>query len=147
MRSRRLAAASAIALAALLAGCGGGGGGSASIETFRNPTVVSSAGGELRTKLTAASATYVLDERTVSSIVWNGSYTPPVFKLNPGDTLFLELENQSSESTNIHYHGLNVSPRINADATVSDNIFVTVDVCLCLCFLGIAFGRLMLSMR
>jgi len=119
-------AALAACLALVLAGCGGGSG-SAAEETFRNPTILASSGGELRTTLTVAPATFTIDGKTVTSAVYNGSFTPPVLKLEPGDTLFLELANQYTEATNIHYHGLNVSPRINADATVSDNIFVTVE--------------------
>lgn len=122
---RKLALAG-LAPAVLFAGCGGDNG-SAAVETFANPTVIASSNGELHTKLTVAQATFPIDGRNVTSNVWNGSYVPPVFRLKPGDTLFLELENQANESSNVHYHGFNVSPRINADATVSDNIFVLVE--------------------
>ena len=96
-------------------------------ETFRNPPELKSSGGELRTKFTVASTRFDVGGRSVTSAVYNGLYVPPVLRLRPGDTLFLELENAIDESTNEHFHGLNVSPRINADATVSDNIFVLVD--------------------
>ena len=113
-------------LVATLVGCGGGGGRQVE-ETFRNPTELRSSGGELRTKFTVAPAQFQVGGRMVTSAVYNGMYVPPVLRLRPGDTLHLELENGFDEQTNLHYHGLNVSPRINADATVSDNIFVLVD--------------------
>ncbi len=115
-----------VAAAIVLAGCRGDNG-SAAVETFQNPTVIASSNGELHTRLTLARGTTSIDGRTVTSNLWNGSYTPPVLKLSPGDTLFLELDNQADESSNVHYHGLNVSPRVNSDATVSDNIFVLVE--------------------
>jgi FtsP/CotA-like multicopper oxidase with cupredoxin domain len=96
-------------------------------ETFRNPPELRSSGGELRTTFTVAPARFEVGGRTVTSAVYNGIYIPPVLRLRPGDTLFLTLVNKFEEQTNVHYHGLNVSPRINTDATVSDNIFVLVD--------------------
>ena len=118
----------AAVLALLLSGCGGDGGGDGPIvETFRNPPEVKSVNGELRTVFTVGTSTFQVEDRTVTSAVYNGAYIPPVLRLRPGDTLFLDLDNRITEQTNLHYHGLNVSPRINADGTVSDNIFVMVD--------------------
>ena len=117
----------AVSLSALVAACGSSSSDPVVEETFQNPTQLSSSGGQLRTTLTVAAATFTVGGQRVTSAVYNGSYTPPVLRLRPGDTLFLELDNRYDEPTNVHYHGLNVSPRINADATVSDNIFVQVD--------------------
>ena len=49
---------------------------------------------------------------------------PPVLKLQPGDTIRLRLINghKSPAPTNVHYHGLNVSPRRNGD-----HVFIEVD--------------------
>jgi len=96
-------------------------------ETFRNPPEVRSAGGELRTLLNVATGPVQVGGQTVTTTVYNGMYIPPVLRLRPGDTLFLDIDNRSSDPTNLHLHGLNVSPRINSDATVGDNIFVSVD--------------------
>jgi len=96
-------------------------------ETFVNPTELRSANGELRTTFTVASAQVRLADRTVTTAVYNGAYVPPVLRLRPGDTLLLDLVNRYSEQTNLHLHGLNVSPLINADATVGDNVFVSDD--------------------
>lgn len=96
-------------------------------ETFRNPSEVRSAGGELRTSLTVATGPVQVGGQTVTTTVYNGMYTPPVLRLRPGDTLFLDINNTSTDPTNLHLHGLNVSPRINSDATVGDNVFVSID--------------------
>ncbi|RJF96739.1 multicopper oxidase family protein [Noviherbaspirillum cavernae] len=132
---RILALASAGAFA--LAGCGeGGNGGSAVtaartenpvVETFRNPPELRSQNGELRTTLTVAPATVQLAGKSVTTTVYNGSWIPPVLRLRPGEQLLLDLDNRAAEPTNEHFHGLNVSPGINADATVSDNVFVHVE--------------------
>lgn len=119
----------AAALAAMLTACGSDNSANGTplvAETFRNPPEIRSSGGELRTKFTVASTTHQVGGQTVTSFLYNGLYVPPVLRLRPGDTLFLELENRITQPTNEHFHGLNVSPRINANATVSDNIFVEV---------------------
>ncbi|HEX6999348.1 MAG TPA: multicopper oxidase family protein [Gammaproteobacteria bacterium] len=41
--------------------------------------------------------------------------------------MFLDLVNETAEPTNEHYHGLNVSPRVNADATLSDNVLISIE--------------------
>ena len=107
-----------LALAGLmLAGCGSDNGGDPIVvETFRNPPELKSANGELRTVFTVGTSTFQVDGRTVTSSVYNNAYIPQVLRLRPGDTLFLDLDNRITEQTNLHYHGLNVSPRINADA-------------------------------
>ena len=106
-----------VASSLLLAGCGND---SLPLvdETFRNPPELRSSGGELRTTYTVAPARFEIGGRTVTSAVYNGIYIPPVLRLRPGDTLFLTLVNKFEEQTNVHYHGLNVSPRINADGAM-----------------------------
>lgn len=121
-----LAAACGAALLGLPS-CGGGGSGGLVLETFRNPPQLSSQGGELSVKLDVVTERIEAAGKLVTTTVYNGQYVPPVLRLKPGDTLRLELNNKSAMQTNEHYHGLNVSPRINSDATVSDNVFVHVD--------------------
>jgi suppressor of ftsI len=136
-----LVLAPCLAAALLATGCGdggGGGGGGAFIpggngaapglvaETFRNPPELRSRGGVLSTTLEVSTRTVVVDGMPVTTTVYNGEYMPPVLRLKPGDTLALQLVNNSPAPTNEHYHGLNVSPRINPDSTVSDNVFLHV---------------------
>jgi suppressor of ftsI len=120
--------ASAPMLLALgIAACGGSDDGGQEAETFRNPPELRSENGLLQTRLEIASATLEIAGQRVTTTVYNGLYMPPVLRLRPGDTLKLELDNRSNEPSNEHYHGLNVAPGINSDATVSDDIFVHVD--------------------
>ncbi|WP_175545052.1 multicopper oxidase family protein [Variovorax sp. OV329] len=116
-------------MGAFLAACGGGSGTSAppaAVETFRNPPELSSSKGELRARLDVVTTEVQVDGTPVITTIYNGQYIPPVLRLKPGDTLFLDLVNRSANPTNEHYHGLDVSPRINADGSASDNVFVHV---------------------
>jgi suppressor of ftsI len=115
------------AVAFALAGCGSDNNESLVAETFRNPPELRSENGTLSTTLTVAPATVQLAGQLVTTTVYNGSWIPPVLRLRPGEQLQLQLDNRSTEPTNEHFHGLNVSPGINNDATVSDNIFVHVE--------------------
>jgi FtsP/CotA-like multicopper oxidase with cupredoxin domain len=91
---------------------------------FSNPPIVESAGGVLRATLTVAPADVIVAGKTVRTTVYNGLYMPPVLKVQPGDTIRLRLINArtSPSSTNVHYHGLGVSPKGNGD-----NVFIEVD--------------------
>jgi len=96
----------------------GGGGFS---ETFRNPPVIASSGGELNTTLRAAAQEIVIAGQKVQTIVYNGLYTPPTLLVQPGDTMNIEIINAFDNPTNLHHHGTNVSPQNNGD-----NIFVEI---------------------
>jgi len=100
---------------------------SVSVDTLEPPPEVRSVDGELRTTLTAAETTVQVAGKSVRTIVYNGEYMPPLLRVSPGDTIYLNLVNQSDEPTNEHYHGLNVSPRINDDGTVSDDILISAE--------------------
>lgn len=115
------------AVAVALAGCGSDNNENLVAETFRNPPELRSENGTLSTTLTVAPATVQLAGQLVTTTVYNGSWIPPVLRLRPGEQLQLQLDNRSTDPTNEHFHGLNVSPGINNDATVSDNIFVHVE--------------------
>ena len=85
---------------------------------------VRSAGGALETTLTAANSPITIGGKTFSSMVYNGSYLPPVLRVQRSDSLKLHLINrlqQQSEVTNLHYHGTAVSPK-----APSDNVFLHV---------------------
>lgn len=114
-----------LGFALLVSGCNSDS--SQPVETFQNPSELKSTGGELRASLTVGSAQIRIGDRSVTSSVYNGAYSAPLLRVRPGDTLFVDVDNRIGEQTNLHMHGLNVSPRINADATVSDNVFVSVD--------------------
>ena len=54
-------------------------------------------------------------------MVYNGSLPGPTFHVYPGDRVEIDLVNNLNESTNLHLHGLHVSP-----ANISDNVLLDV---------------------
>ena len=96
-------------------------GGRDASEMFREPPVVESRAGVLRTSLTAAPSLVRVAGRDATLMVYNGSYIPPTLRARPGDTIRIRLSNGLAQPTNLHTHGLSVSPRDN-----SDNAFAEV---------------------
>jgi len=92
-----------------------------SAETFREPPVVDSKAGVLRISITPKPSTVSVAGHRVMLMAYNGLYIPPTLRVHPGDTIRLRLTNALAEPTNLHTHGLTVSPRGN-----SDNIFLQV---------------------
>jgi FtsP/CotA-like multicopper oxidase with cupredoxin domain len=90
-------------------------------ETFRDPAVVASRHGVLELTLTAARATVDVAGQSVLAAAYNGSYVPPTLRVHPGDVVRLRLVNALDDETNLHMHGLAVSPLGN-----SDNVFLHV---------------------
>lgn len=93
------------------------------VETFREPPVVRSVGGVLDQTLDIQLTDFNIGSMPVSSYVYNGLYTPPTLRVRPGDVIRLVLKNNMLDNfTNIHTHGLNVSPLNNGD-----NVFIHVN--------------------
>jgi FtsP/CotA-like multicopper oxidase with cupredoxin domain len=86
------------------------------------PEVIGSAGGILHATLTAAVGRVVLAGRPVEAMSYNGSVPGPTLRLRAGDRVTLDLTNRLGVGTNLHVHGLHVSPEGN-----SDNPFVHVN--------------------
>ncbi len=95
--------------------------GSASASPLAEPPVLTGSGGELDVTLRAAPGV-TLDGRSTQALGYNGSSPGPTLVLRPGDVLRVQLQNGLGETTNLHTHGLHVSPAGN-----SDNIFRAVD--------------------
>jgi FtsP/CotA-like multicopper oxidase with cupredoxin domain len=91
-------------------------------ETFFEPPKIQSKNGRLDVELTAKIQEIEVGGETVMTRVYNDLLTPPTLRLWPGDTIFLRLDNQIDEDTNLHYHGMNVSPLVP-----SDNVFLTIE--------------------
>ena len=106
-----------------------------------------SSGGTLATTLTAASGPLSIGGRQLTGQTYEGGTPGPTLRLDPGDTLRISLVNQrepvtggggmgnggngggggmagmaSGAATNLHTHGLHVSPEGNGD-----NVFITID--------------------
>ena len=94
---------------------------SASRTPLVEPAVATSASGELDVTLRAA-AGVALDGRSTQALGYNGSSPGPTLVVHPGDVLRVRLENGLSEPTNLHTHGLHVSPE-----GTGDNVFRTVE--------------------
>jgi suppressor of ftsI len=83
------------------------------------PPVLHSAGGRLDVTLEAQLGPAVMGGRAVTTYTFNGHAPGPTLRLQPGDALGVTLINQLDQPTNLHTHGLHVSPAGN-----SDNVFV-----------------------
>ncbi|MFF1959063.1 multicopper oxidase family protein [Streptomyces sp. NPDC058220] len=145
MRSRftltRLAAALVLACAVAVSGCasrddtdigsgggsGGGGGRSAAAQAqtpgapLQDPEEWVSRNGLLRARLDVSRRQVDVAGRKLWALTYNGRYMPPTLRIRPGDKLELEVRNRLDKYTNVHVHGLHVSPSGNAD-----NVFVHI---------------------
>ena len=72
-------------------------------------------------RLEARSAVVDIDGQPVQLLTYNGSFPGPILRAAEGDLLRVLLVNGLDEPTNLHFHGLHVSPAAN-----SDNVFVEV---------------------
>ena len=91
-------------------------------ESFTEPEVLRSQGGRLQVRLEAALGTHDVAGRKARAMGYNGGVPGPTLRLRPGDTVRLDLVNRLEEVTNLHVHGLHVSPEGNGD-----NIFLAVE--------------------
>jgi FtsP/CotA-like multicopper oxidase with cupredoxin domain len=84
-------------------------------EPLREPATVASRDGVLELTLQAGQSTVRLAGRRVTVPAYNGSYLPPTLRVRPGDVIRLRLVNRLGENTNLHTHGLAVSPGATSD--------------------------------
>jgi FtsP/CotA-like multicopper oxidase with cupredoxin domain len=86
------------------------------------PPTLRSQGGVLRVRLEAAEGRMTIAGRQATAYGYNGSLPGPTLRLRSGDRLQVQLVNRLDAPTNLHVHGLYVSPEGNGD-----NVFVTVE--------------------
>jgi suppressor of ftsI len=98
------------------------GGAPARGETFAPPPEITSRNGVLAATLTASLSRIKVGSQEVLTRAFNEQWIPPTLRVRPGDVIRLKLRNRIDQMTNLHYHGLNVSPR-----RPSDDIFIHVD--------------------
>ncbi|WP_270240782.1 multicopper oxidase family protein [Kocuria marina] len=126
-RRQMLALGAAGAGAAAVGGAGlwwtSGGGGEAlgGGRELVQPEVLSSRDGALDLALEAAPARVRIGARTAHVQAFNGSLPGPTLRVRPGDTLRVAMTNGLEAPTNLHVHGLHVSPEDNGD-----NPFVSI---------------------
>src|SRR6185436_18339110 len=68
-----------------------------------------------RGALTVARSNIEVGGNPVRVMSYGGGVPGPVLRLNPGETLNLKFDNRLDEATNLHFHGLYVSPSGRAD--------------------------------
>jgi suppressor of ftsI len=88
---------------------------------LREPPVYASRNGHLRVRLVVERRWTDVGGRKLWALTYNGHYMPPTLRIRPGDRVELAMENHLDTVTNLHVHGLHVSPEGH-----SDNIFVQI---------------------
>jgi len=79
-----------------------------------------SANGVLRIELGAAEQWVELAGRQARLYAFNGRVPGPLLEARPGDDVQLRFRNQLRQATNLHYHGLHISPTGTADDVFLD---------------------------
>ena len=88
---------------------------SAAVEPLADPVVYRSENGQLSVTLEARETPVKLGTFEIKGATYNGVYGGPVLRLKPGDTLHVHLVNHLPQATNMHFHGLEVSPQGHGD--------------------------------
>ncbi len=91
-------------------------------QTLIQPQEIRSRDGVLATTLTAAPSQVRLGDVELPGFVYNNSYLPPLLRIRLGEVMRISLRNNlPADPSNLHYHGMSVSPRGR-----SDNVFIQV---------------------
>jgi FtsP/CotA-like multicopper oxidase with cupredoxin domain len=86
------------------------------------PAMYTSHHGVLNVRLVVSERRVPIAGQEVRAKVYNGSFVAPTLVVRPGDMVRVKLVDHLREPTNLHFHGLEVSPSGHAD-----NIFVSVN--------------------
>lgn len=87
----------------------------AAVEALATPAEYRSQDGTLAVTLEARAGPVMLGKFAVQGATYNGVYGGPVLRVKPGDTLKVHFVNHLAQATNIHFHGLDVSPQGHGD--------------------------------
>ncbi|MFJ7902121.1 multicopper oxidase family protein [Streptomyces sp. NPDC096198] len=88
---------------------------------LQDPPELVSRDGVLKATLVVERRRVQVGDQRLFATTYNGAYMPPTLRVRPGDRIDLTLVNKIDENTNLHTHGLHVSPR-----SPSDDIFIAV---------------------
>jgi suppressor of ftsI len=88
---------------------------------FAEPKDYRSQNGVLDVELLSKEVDVDVSGVAVRGTVYNGNFVGPTLRLAPGESLHVKLRNELKQHTNVHYHGMHVSPDGN-----SDNIFLMI---------------------
>ncbi|HEX2526389.1 MAG TPA: multicopper oxidase family protein [Geminicoccus sp.] len=102
------------------------------LDDLPNPPEMRSKNGVLAGTLRFKPAEIVVRGRKVVSNVVNGNYMAPTLRIRPGDTIRVKAVNEIGPSqvnisrpqpTNVHFHGMDVSPKLPN----GDNVFLRIN--------------------
>jgi FtsP/CotA-like multicopper oxidase with cupredoxin domain len=88
---------------------------------YSPPPVIRSVNGVLETTFTVRPKTFRVAGRPVRGLTYQGGFMGPTLRVRPGDTVRIHLRNELGEPTNLHSHGMYVSP-----IGISDNVLRTM---------------------
>ena len=89
-------------------------------DGFFQPAERRSVNGLLSTTLKMSQSRAFIRKANVSSGLYEKSYPGPTLRVCPGDTLRIKLINDTKQPTNLHVHGMHVSPSGNSDNVLLD---------------------------
>jgi FtsP/CotA-like multicopper oxidase with cupredoxin domain len=105
-------------VAVSLARCGGTAGRAQTTEAvggWLQPISRRSAGGQLSTTLRASQGPVLVGTKDVRAVTYEQMYPGPTLEVRPGEVLKVDLVNATRQPTNLHTHGLHVSPDAPSD--------------------------------
>jgi FtsP/CotA-like multicopper oxidase with cupredoxin domain len=76
---------------------------------------IRSQNGVLNAVMEATAKTVTIGNASFPGYVYNDSYPGPVLRVHPGDFVHIKLINHLPEATNLHFHGLRVTPEGHGD--------------------------------
>jgi FtsP/CotA-like multicopper oxidase with cupredoxin domain len=76
---------------------------------------LTSQGNRLSVELTAAEHTVTVAGRSANLLAYNQQVPGPLWEAQVGDTVQINFLNRLTEPTNLHFHGLHISPQGSAD--------------------------------
>ncbi|MEU1617310.1 multicopper oxidase family protein [Streptomyces sp. NPDC005722] len=88
---------------------------------LQDPPELVSRDGVLKARVVVERRKVRVGDHRLYALTYNGRYMPPTLRVRPGDRIDLTMTNRVRQDTNVHVHGLHVSPRSPAD-----DIFVAI---------------------
>jgi suppressor of ftsI len=86
-------------------------------QPFQAPVELQSANRLLRSEFTVEPTTFSVAGTKVKGYAYRGQYIGPTLRVHPGDTIRIDLTNRLGQPTNLHGHGMFMSP-----LGISDNV-------------------------
>ncbi|MEV7320599.1 multicopper oxidase family protein [Streptomyces sp. NPDC093970] len=88
---------------------------------LQDPPELVSRDGVLKAAIVVERRKVRVGDHRLYATTYNGAYMPPTLRVRPGDRIDLTMTNRIADDTNLHTHGLHVSPR-----SPSDDVFVAI---------------------